>query len=412
MITPSSIHISPVAQFSAPLRPQDKTALQDLWAKQAPIVIAVAGATGKTSVVAMLESILLCAGYRPGALLYGHLSDPREAIRINGEVAESALEFSGLESLAAASLDVWLLELPHPDDSDYWRAFSELLALCPIDCLVVTNLSFDLATGSADRLTTTLLSILQPSAKTIASNSGQLTTRRPTVICGDPQAPVAWLDVLAKSNIPAWQFGVDFNYSGDRQQWAYGGRQVRRHSMAYPSLRGANQLLNASAALACLEVLRDRLVISQQAVRQGLAVVEIPGRFQVLAGRPTVIYDLGHCAHAAAHLSASLDQMGFFPFTFAVFGGVSVESAGGLLDPLLQKVDHWAFVGESSQNEALIHLLRQKWSKLQITEGTDRTVRAYSDAGAALSDCRARASENDRIIVYGSYSVVGSLAAN
>ena len=42
-----------------------------------------------------------------------------------------------------------------------------------------------------------------------------------------------------------WRFGRDFNYQGDRQQWAYAGRHVRRASLPYPALRGANQLLNA-----------------------------------------------------------------------------------------------------------------------------------------------------------------------
>jgi dihydrofolate synthase/folylpolyglutamate synthase len=42
-----------------------------------------------------------------------------------------------------------------------------------------------------------------------------------------------------------WLFGRDFNYGGDKQQWNYGGRSQRRNSLGYPSLRGANQLLNA-----------------------------------------------------------------------------------------------------------------------------------------------------------------------
>ena len=67
-----------------------------------------------------------------------------------------------------------------------------------------------------------------------------------------------------------WQFGRDFNYSGDKQQWNYGGRNVRRSSLAYPGLRGANQLLNACGVLAVLEVLRERLPVSAQHVRTGL----------------------------------------------------------------------------------------------------------------------------------------------
>ena len=76
-------------------------------------------------------------------------------------------------------------------------------------------------------------------------------------ICSDPAPPASLIDHATNIGADLWLFGRDFNYSGDRQQWNYGGRSLRRNSLAYPSLRGANQLLNASAALAALEALRD-----------------------------------------------------------------------------------------------------------------------------------------------------------
>ena len=117
-----------------------------------------------------------------------------------------------------------------------------------------------------------------------------------------------------------WRFGRDFNYQGDRQQWAYAGRHVRRASLPYPALRGANQLLNASGALATLEALAPQLPVSQQAVRQGLLTVQLPARFQVLPGKPAIVLDVAHNPHAAAVLAQNLDMMGFYPRTHAVFG--------------------------------------------------------------------------------------------
>src|SRR5690606_40616876 len=55
--------------------------------------------------------------------------------------------------------------------------------------------------------------------------------------------------------------------------------------ISYPALRGANQLLNASGVLAALEAVRNRLPVSAQAVRTGLATVELPGRFQIIPGQ-------------------------------------------------------------------------------------------------------------------------------
>ncbi|MBR7784785.1 bifunctional folylpolyglutamate synthase/dihydrofolate synthase, partial [Undibacterium sp. LFS511W] len=95
----------------------------------------------------------------------------------------------------------------------------------------------------------------------------------------------------------------DFNYNGDKQQWNYGGRSQRRNSLGYPSLRGANQLLNAAAVLAALESLKDVLPVGAQEVRTGLVMVDLPGRFQVMPGRPVVVLDVAHNPHAAATLA-------------------------------------------------------------------------------------------------------------
>ena len=88
-----------------------------------------------------------------------------------------------------------------------------------------------------------------------------------------------------------WLCGRDFRHSGDRQQWNWAGRERRYNGLAFPALRGANQLLNASGVLAAFEALRERLPISAQAVRAGLAAVELTGRFQVVPGQPTLVLD-------------------------------------------------------------------------------------------------------------------------
>ena len=139
-------------------------------------------------------------------------------------------------------------------------------------------------------------------------------------ICSDPLPPQTLIDHADTVGADLWLLGRDFNFQGDKQQWAYGGRGLRRNSLAYPALRGANQLLNASAALAALEALRLVLPVGAQEVRAGLAMVELPGRFQVLAGRPTTVLDVAHNPHAAAALAQNLGNMGYHRYTYAVFG--------------------------------------------------------------------------------------------
>ena len=69
--------------------------------------------------------------------------------------------------------------------------------------------------------------------------------------------------------------------------------------LALPSLRGAYQLDNASACLAALEALKDKLPVTPENIRRGLLEATVPGRFQVLPGKPALILDVAHNPHAA-----------------------------------------------------------------------------------------------------------------
>ncbi len=386
-------------------------------ASQSPIVITVGGTNGKGSACALLESILVNAGYQVGCYTSPYFFDLAEAIRINAQpmstqlaqrVSEqigataieglslSPFECDTLTAFAAFSLqglDVWILEIGMGGRTDAVNVVDP-------DCSILTNVALDHQAW------------LGPDREAIGLEKAHIFRPGRPAIVADPQPPQSVIDHAKKIQADLWRFGHDFNYSGDRQQWAYGGRHIRRHSMAYPGLRGANQLLNASAVLAALEALRDRLPVTQQAVRQGLAVVELPGRFQVLPGRPTMILDVAHNPHAAGHLAANLDQMGFFPFTYAVCGMLADKDHAAIFDALLDKIDHWLLIdlpGERGcKAEALAQTLHLCLRNRNLSLNAERTVETFSQVSEAMSNARGRAGENDRIVVFGSFLTVGA----
>ena len=108
-----------------------------------------------------------------------------------------------------------------------------------------------------------------------------------------------------------------------------------------PALRGAHQLGNAACAIAAIDALRDRLPVSAGAVRDGLCGVELPGRFQVLPGRPTRVLDVAHNPHAARVLAACLGSMGYHPATLAVFGMLADKDIDGVVAAMKSRVDRW-----------------------------------------------------------------------
>ena len=382
-------------------------------------VITVGGTNGKGSTCAMLESILLQGGYRVGLYTSPHLIHFNERARINGEIAGDEALCAAFEKVEAARRDISLT----------YFEFSTLAIL-----LLFVEAGLDaviLEVGLGGRLDA--VNIIDADVSIVTSvdldHQDYLGDTREAIgfekagiyragcvaICSDPTPPASLIDHATTIGADLWLFGRDFNYSGDRQQWNYGGRSLRRNSLAYPSLRGANQLLNASAALAALEVLRDRLPLGAQEVRNGLVMVELPGRFQVLPGRPQVILDVAHNPHAAATLAQNLDNMGFFPFTYAIFGAMSDKDVLGVISHLKDKIDHWYLTGlpldRAADTQNLADCLRQAGVKESIDKGAECTIRHFPNPQEAFIEAKRLATENDRIVVFGSFLTVAGVMA-
>jgi dihydrofolate synthase/folylpolyglutamate synthase len=381
-------------------------------------VIMVAGTNGKGSTCAMLESILLRAGYRVGLYIKPHFLDFNERARINGENAGDAalveafdvvesqrgevdltyFEFTTLaimQLLSKSAIDVAILEVGLGGRLD-------AVNVVDADVSIVTSIDID----HKDYLGET--------REEIGFEKAGIFRPGKPAICSDPVPPQSLLKHAEEIGADLWLLGRDFNYQGDKQQWSYGGRTQRRNSLAYPALRGANQLLNASAALAALEVLRPQLPVGAQEARTGLALVELPGRFQVLPGRPTVILDVAHNPHAAATLAQNIGNMGFAPFTFAVFGIMQDKDIDGVVDAMAQHVDHWCVAGLASPRSANAPELAAKLAarKPAGAKPEEFSATAFANPAEAFANAMSRAGENDRIVVFGSfYTVAGVMAA-
>ena len=194
-------------------------------------------------------------------------------------------------------------------------------------------------------------------------------------------------------------------------QWLYWSRRdaqvVRRGGLAHPALRGANQLINASVAIAALEALSDRLPVSMQDMRRGLAQVELPGRFQVLPGRPAVVLDVAHNPHAAAVLAGNLDDMGFFPRTWAVFGMLRDKDIAGVVGRLRTRIDRW-LVGSlegprGETGDGLAAVLQR------ACIAPPDAIESFSSVAKAYARARDGCGEDGRILVFGSFLTVADV---
>jgi dihydrofolate synthase/folylpolyglutamate synthase len=197
---------------------------------------------------------------------------------------------------------------------------------------------------------------------------------------------------------------------GDRQQWSWAGRGRRFNGLAYPALRGANQLLNAAGVLAAFEALRDRLPITAQAVRNGLALVDLPGRFQIVPGQPTLVLDVAHNPQSVAVLARNLDADGLLPGTHAVFGAMRDKDLAAHAAAHPPLVDHWYLCDLPLARAARGSELAEVVSTLPGPAGDARArISCHDNPSEALAAAAAQSDPADRIVVFGSFYTVGGV---
>jgi dihydrofolate synthase / folylpolyglutamate synthase len=391
-------------------------------ALQCPVVT-VAGTNGKGSTCAMLESIYTQAGYRTAVYSSPHLVHFLERCRVAGEmvsaadfiaacaVVESArtqndeilltyFEFTTLAFLALMAqqtsqhtIDVAILEVGLGGRLD-------AVNIIDTDCAIITSIDLD------------HMEYLGDNRESIGyEKAGILRAGKPAIV-SDPMPPTSIARHAQAVGADLYLMGSDFNYEGDKQQWGWAGRdaqgQPRRYAgLAYPALRGANQLMNASGALAAVTALREKLPVTAQAVRNGFAFVELPGRFQIIPGQPALVLDVAHNPHSVAALAANLDAMGFYPTTHAVFGAMADKDLAAMWPKVAPMIDKWYFCSLPTARAATAQALQTLWAAQN--QRSDVTSHIYTSPQAALDAAVAGAEPTDRIVVFGSFYTVGGV---
>jgi dihydrofolate synthase / folylpolyglutamate synthase len=394
-------------------------------------VITVAGTNGKGSTCAMLESILIQAGYKTGVYTSPHLVRFEERLRLSGEaVAADVLaaafpaverartqggdvisltyfEFTTLailDVMARSGLDVAILEVGLGGRLD-------AVNIIDADCAIITSIDLDHT------------ELLGNTREAIGFEKAGIMRAGKPVVVSDPMPPASIAAHAASIGAEVWQAGRDFKTLGDKQQWGWsasrdtgGQTETRRYSgLAYPALRGANQLVNAAGVLAALTTLRERLPVTAQAVRNGLAFVELPGRFQIVPGQPTLVLDVAHNPHAVAALAANLDAMGFYPTTRAVFGAMADKDLTAILARVGPLVDHWYCTDLPTPRAATAQQLETRIRAcLEATARPGQNqktapIERFANPMAALRAAIAAADPADRIVVFGSFFTVGGV---
>jgi len=372
-------------------------------------VVTVTGTNGKGSTCALLEAMLDAAGHRTGMYTSPHLLTYNERVRIAGTPATDDALVAAFNAVEDARADVPLTYFEFGTLAAFWLfARADLAAailevglggrldavnVIDADVAVVTSVDLD------------HMDYLGPTREDIGrEKAGIFRAGRPAV-CGEPNPPATLLAQARVLGTPLTLIGRDYGFVAGEGQWNYWGPGGRRHGLPVPALRGTVQLVNAASAIATLDLLRERVHVDAGALRTGLVSVELPGRLQVLPGRPTIVLDVAHNPHAARALATALATMGFHPRTIAVFGMLADKDIDGVAAAMSRRIDTWHVATLPGARGARAADVGAALMRAGIAAAN---VRTFDDVASAYRAARDDADEADRIIVFGSFLTVAA----
>jgi len=383
----------------------------------------ITGTKGKGSTTAMIAAILTAHGYRTGGYFSPYVYDLCERVQLDGRLI-SRRDFARLvariapEVIAISHSDlgpVTEFELKTALGFSYFAEKKadfaaievglggRLDATNVVDSLVsvITNVGLD----HTDVLGDTIAAIAREKA-------GIIKRRRPVITASqDPEALAVLSEAAAAQDAPLVRVvREDAPAACDVVRWCGTPAQfsVTTGSRSYCDLRlqliGEHQCVNAACAIAAVEQMGQAagFEVCEEAVRQGLLNVLLPGRFAVLHSSPTVIADGAHNEMSAQAVAAEIQKLNFERLILVV--------------GMLRGHDPRAFLSHIAPMASVVFVTQPTWRRAQPAEEVARVAERYChDVRVVLPPlCAARkalieASERDLVLITGSFYTVGDV---
>lgn len=365
------------------------------------LTLTVGGTNGKGSTVAYLEAISCAAGRRTGAFTSPHLVRYNERIRIGGVPAQDAALVQAFEAIEAARGDTSLTFFEFNALAALWlfaeaRVETQVLEVGLGGRLDAVNL-LDADAAVLCSVGEDHMDWLGPTLEHIGREKAGIFRHGRPAILGSAM-PASVHEEIVRIGAVARLIGRDYEVRPEASGWRYRSRE-RDWALPLPSLQGTIQSTNAANAIATLEAVSA--LPAQEIVAGALQSVSLPGRFQVVPGGIEWILDVAHNAPAARELAANLRSRPHEGRTLAVAGFLDDKDVASIAAQLHGEIDHWILVDlppprglEASRVAARLGPAEEA---LQLSTSVE--------AGCALA--RALATQGDRIVVFGSFHVVG-----
>jgi dihydrofolate synthase/folylpolyglutamate synthase len=227
------------------------------------------------------------------------------------------------------------------------------------------------------------------------------------VVCSEHSPPVTVIESAQKLSSPAYIAGKDFNAQSDKNVWHWQNADYQFTGLPMPALLGCYQIQNSAAVLQVISLLKDSGMgkINETAIRDGLAHVRLAGRFQMIDGPVTHIFDVTHNQQGAENLAKLLTEIPCHGKTHAVIAMLRDKDSQAVFDALIPVIDNWFLGGlNGSRGQSAEDLA----TGLQGKISNDR-IHTSEVVEQAYDLALANASEGDRILIFGSFHTVEAI---
>ncbi|MCK6262657.1 bifunctional tetrahydrofolate synthase/dihydrofolate synthase [Vibrio sp. ZSDE26] len=367
--------------------------------KPAPTVITVAGTNGKGSTCALMEAILLDAGYSVGVYSSPHLIRYNERVRINGvdlenekhciafdyiermrgDISLSFFEYGTLAALRvfqSEKVDVVLLEVGLGGRLDATNIVDH-------DVSVITSLAVDHVDWLGDDINVIGF-----------EKAGIFRSNRPA-ICGQPKPPATVAAHADDIGANFHQVGIQYTYQKESDTtWQWKSGTFELGALPIPKL----PIQNAATALMALAT--AELDLSDVNIVNGLKSAQLPGRMQIISAEPVIILDVAHNPHSAQYLVKSIEESYPEKTIHTVVAMLHDKDIKATLDELSPITEHWYPASLEGPRAATVD---------ELSTYLPNVVGKYQTPVEAFNSALTKANEHDVIIVVGSFHTVGEV---
>jgi dihydrofolate synthase/folylpolyglutamate synthase len=372
--------------------------------------IIVGGTNGKGSTVAFLTALCRAAGLRTGTYTSPHLRRYNERVAIDGQSVDDATLIRAFERIEQARGDTPLTFFEYGTLAAFVIFDEAAVGAAVIEVGLGGRLD---ATNIIDADVAVLCSVgldhqdwLGPTVEDIGREKAGIFRERRPVILGSSEMPQSVNDAIAHLQCRSSQLDQDFFFEQEGEAWHWRSKDYAFESLPLPALQGPIQLRNAATAIAAfIAWTRVCPKPSRELIARGLTSAELRGRFQRIAPTqaddPEWILDVAHNEDSARVLAEALKASPTEGKTLGVVGILQDKDATAIGESLAGIIDDWVLCGLDGPRGSSAEELRAR------LPARCRSIALAPDVSHGCATARALAHRGDRIVVFGSFHVVG-----